>query len=60
MLCNSSMFLNPNDAITPSLQTQVIRIFEPAAAKLYLYSTGRGIFPVQDVAGMWLKYGAKP
>jgi hypothetical protein len=28
-------------------------------AELYLYSPGEGIFPVQDVAGMWLKYGAK-
>lgn len=27
--------------------------------KLYLYSTGQSIFPVQDVAGMWLKYGTK-
>jgi hypothetical protein len=29
------------------------------AAKLYWYSPRRGIFDEQDVAGMWLKYGAK-
>jgi hypothetical protein len=53
------MYLDPKRRDNPKSQTQVIRIFEPAAAKLYLYSPGRGIFPVQDVAGMWLKYGAK-
>lgn len=41
-------------------EPQAVAESRAGSGKLYLYSSGRGIFPVQDVAGMWLKYGAKP
>ncbi|WIG52588.1 MAG: hypothetical protein OJF48_003507 [Afipia sp.] len=57
---HSLMFFHPKSDDDPKSSPKSSPNLRTGRAELYVYLPGRGTFHVQDVAGMWLKYGAKP